>query len=273
MRFRVVALHPTTVCNYNCWFCYKKKMQDKEIEPSEKWFKLPKYLSKITNQVAVGGGEIFLFPDWIERFGKECKKHSLIFNITTNGKCDYENMGDEVFENIKMISISWDRAKIKSVKDAERVFELVKFFHSKGVLVGVNLLVDEKLFEKKFRFLKLVSLLFKKGFDRVYALYPKLFKGPDLTKVSIAAEYFLATKMYKHFYVDDLTLMILKFGFDNWKEPCHYGKDICSINENFEVSGCSFEKECALKIEKPEDVLKLEKIKFEKRHVCPYLVR
>ena len=269
MRFRVIALHPTNICNYNCSFCYKKLMKNKEKEPDSMWFKLPKYLKEITPQVAVGGGEIFLFPEWIKKFGKECKKNDLVFNITTNGKCNYEEMDDEVFKNITMVSISYDKEKIRSKKDLKRYFSLVQFFHSKHVLVGCNLLVDERMFRGNF--IKFIASFFKQGFDRVYCLYPKIIKGPDILKHKF--EYALLTSLFKHFYVDDLTLMILSQGFKNWKSSCHYGKDACSIDEEFYVTGCSFDdrSKSVLKIEEPRDVLKLERVNFEDRFKCPYL--
>ncbi|HDD72574.1 MAG TPA: hypothetical protein ENG00_00620 [Candidatus Aenigmarchaeota archaeon] len=72
--------------------------------------------------------------------------------------------------------------------------------------------------------------------------------------------------------MDDLTYRILEEGrYRNWKEPCHYGKDIISIDEMGRVAGCSFSRDYKLLLEKPGDVLKVLNLDFEERFSCPYL--
>ena len=162
-----------------------------------------------------------------------------------------------------------DKEKIKSSDDALKFFDLVRRIKKLGVCqVGCNLLVDKDIDNKKL-YIIVTGLL--KEVDRVYALYPKNIVGPDIIKNKMKLTYQLLTFSNEHFYVDDLTNLILKEGgYSNWKSPCHYGK-ILSIDEVGNVKGCSFEENVLFKMDKPKDILKLSGLKIEERLVCPFL--
>jgi len=267
-KFKVVSIHFTTVCNYNCPFCYKaktNKMMDKDL-----FLGLPAYLKEITDQVALGGGEPLLFPRLVNAFAKRCKDNNLICNLTTNGST-IEKIPKRWLKHLTMISISFDKSKIKTNKDVVRYVEATKKVREAGVGVGCNLLIDEWMF-KDLRFIRLVDFLMK-HVDRVFALYPKSAYTVDI--LPFKHYYQFLSMRYKHFYVDDLTLEILQQGYTDWKKPCHYGKDIISIDEEGFVTGCSFDsqKQAVIKIEKPIDIMKIKKIKFKERFACPYLAR
>lgn len=116
----------------------------------------------------------------------------------------------------------------------------------------------------------MVERLFEGGVDRVYSLYPKNSYFVDI--LPYKNYYLFLSTVHPEFYVDDLTYKILtEERYISWQTPCHYGKDIISINEKGEVSGCSFSSECKLKIKRPEDILKIKDVVFEERYSCPYL--
>jgi hypothetical protein len=97
-------------------------------------------------------------------------------------------------------------------------------------------------------------------------------KGPDILEKKHYFE--LLTTKYTNFFVDDLTYKILdEKKYSNWSKPCHYGKDIISINERGQISGCSFSDDYKLTVEKPRDILKINDICFKDRYNCPYLGR
>jgi MoaA/NifB/PqqE/SkfB family radical SAM enzyme len=281
-RYEVVSLHPFTECNMDppCPFCYKMK-SDKSLEkPESFWLDMIPYVKQISNQIAMGGGEPFMNVGFINRFAKKCRFEQVIFNVTTNGKKLMSMTDSELrsaLKGITMISISYDDYKIKNKKDQEAYFNLLRRVKQQtSVQVGSNLLINNNMFKDNGKGLyNTVNLLFKGGVDRVFCLYPKnMPNAPDILKFKEV--YTLLTMKYKHFYVDDLTKMILQEGkYKDWKNACHYGKNLISINELGLVTACSFcpNSEALLKIEKPKDLLKVEKIKTQDRFNCPYLIK
>jgi hypothetical protein len=141
----------------------------------------------------------------------------------------------------------------------------------KHTLVGSNLLIDHGLLQSGY-LIKVVDHLFDKRINRVFSLYPKKVKGPDILEKKHYYE--LLTTKYPNFFVDDLTYKILdEKKYSNWSKPCHYGKDIISINERGQISGCSFAEDYKFTLKKPRDILKINDICFEDRYSCPYIVR
>jgi len=276
-RFKVISIHYTTKCNMNCPFCYKKRTDESEEKPLIFWYNLVPYVSKLTEQIALGGGEPFTNINFIKKFGKVCRENNLILNITSNGKLLMPLSDKElrsVLKNITMVSLSFDEHKIKTSEDSVAYHNLVnRIKRLTKTQVGTNLLISEKMFEED-NFVKLVDFLFTIGIDRVFALCPKNFNCPDVLKFKEI--YLTLTKKYPTFFVDDLTKMILeekKYG--GWEKSCHYGKEIVSINEKGFVMGCSFDldDDALLKLENPKDILKIKNIKTKERFSCPYLVR
>lgn len=274
-RFAVIALHPWVECNLKCSFCYRNKNQEGQLR-FEFFKELIPYLGKYTNQVAIGGGEPFFFPEQIKELTRLCKENGMIANITSNGKLlmpmDDERLKD-LLQYTTMLSLSFDGEKIKTKEDVEDYFKLVnRISNGKMCRVGCNLLIDDLMMVSPQRFIGIVGSIMRRV-ERVFALYPKNFEGPDILKPEIRGAYFVLSKMYEHFYVDDLTNKILaEKSYGKWKHPCHFG-ELLSIDEIGAVRGCSFDKEPLLTLEKPEDINKIDNIEIPKRYNCPYLTR
>ena len=267
--YRVVSLHFTDSCNFNCPFCYRE--HGKHLIDRELFLGLPRFLKDATDQVAVGGGEPTLYPELVECFARECRDYDLTCNLTTNGYLikDWDDEKIESFtENLTMVSVSMDRAKYEQWDSIDDFLDTCRKLR-RHTLVGVNLLLDSDLMEGD-NLIWLTSRLFENHLDRVFCLYPKNIPGPDILRKK--NHFLYLTARYPGFYVDDLTYKILDEGsYRNWKEPCHYGKDIISIDEKGRVTGCSFSEDYKLVLEKPGDILKILDVDFEDRFSCPYL--
>ncbi|MHC1636286.1 MAG: radical SAM protein [Candidatus Methanospirareceae archaeon] len=266
MKRRVCAIHVTDECNKNCSFCYRSKTR-KQL-PKSFFLEMVKYLPEVTEQVALGGGELYYAsPEFVEEFSKMCNDYGLICNITTNG-----SLPDRIIRHSKyitMVSVSYDREKWRSIRD---FLGTLRKLRESDIRVGVNFLIDDKTFKPPVKFIKLVDLFFHEA-ERVFVLYPK--KVNYFIPILNYKEYygFLSLK-YKHFYVDDSTYQILKEKkYKDWSNPCHYGKDIISIDPEGYVTGCSFDPKdkAVLKLEKPKDILKIKETEFEERFSCPYV--
>jgi len=262
-KYKVISLHFTTDCNLNCPMCYRPK--DIKAKNDKFFFDLIPYLATLTPQVALGGGEPFLYPEFIRTFSEKCKENNLICNVTTNGTLSTGNF----LKNVEMVSASFDKYKIQSKDDIARYMKFIKECNE-YTRTGCNLLMDKRMVDNKKSTLKLIKWLFDIGVERVFALYPKNWECPDILKAKEL--YYTLTAIFKHFYVDDLTNMILKENkYSDWKSPCHYAKDIVSISEKGYVTGCSFDTKPLLILNKPSDILKIPNIKYKERYECPYL--
>jgi MoaA/NifB/PqqE/SkfB family radical SAM enzyme len=275
MRFEVISLHFTRKCDQECPFCYRKENDNGSAERDRSFFiEIVPFLSKLTPQVALGGGEPLMDVDFIKKFSKACVENDLICNMTTNGNNIMKMSDSEIkdtFINVVLVSVSLDWYKHPSIIEYDEIIARIK--KNSKVIIGTNLLLDDKLLANQGKRLALtVDWLFNKtGVHSVYALYPK---GITLREEILNAEQILQalTTVFPHFYVDDLTKNILEQGYE-WKEPCHFGKDIISIDEQGNVHGCSFDDNVALHIDEPRDILKLNSLKFEERYECNYLRR
>jgi len=85
-KFAVASIHLFRECNMSCAFCYRSKAEGTE-KPLQFWKDAIPYFKELgIPQVAAGGGEPLMRPDWIKELAKKCKDNGLYFNFTTNGK-------------------------------------------------------------------------------------------------------------------------------------------------------------------------------------------
>ncbi len=261
----------------NCPFCYKSKSN--KDKPLKFWYDLVPYISKLSNQIALEGGEPTTNLPFIKKFGKICKKNKVILNITSNGRI-LAKLNDRelkaVLKDITMVSLSYDDYKVRTKQDLKNYIQLVQRIKKiTKCQVGSNLLINKKMFENNgLKFKILVDNLFKVGVDRVFALSPKNIPCPDILRFKLI--YQILSVKHKHFYIDDCSKCVLEEGkYSNWKNKCHYGEGLISINESGEITGCSFDcsDKALLRLKNPKDILKITKIKPKERFSCPYLNR
>jgi organic radical activating enzyme len=293
-RYRVISLHFTTDCNLHCPFCYQQKKQFLHPKPSTFFIALIPYLTKLTPQIALGGGEPLTQPRMIQKIAQKAQEVGLMVNFTTNGKLFMAMSDQEIYkilQNITMISISYDAFKwdefseelkhliirIKTVMGEQNKENLNLNSESKKLItheefqIGCNLLLDSLLLKNNGK--KLIKtldwLINEVHFDRVFVLYPK--NTTFLPILPLKSLFDILTMMYSNLYVDDLIKQIFEQNsYQNWTNPCHYGQDLISIDVEGGVSGCSFDPVPMIYLNHPSDILTL-KFDFADRFQCPYL--
>lgn len=279
-RFKVISIHPITTCNMACSFCYRKNASSFGQLPLDFFLKIVPFIKKhnLANQIAVGGGEILLFPDFVKEMGKTCKKNKILLNITTNGSqiLHYsDKMVKETLKDVKLISVSYDSEKLRQLdKDfgATAFMSIIaKIRKNTNCLIGVNLLMEQ--YYNNDILIDNVRFLFN-YVDYIYLLYPKDIKGPDILNPKLKLGLIVLTKMFPNLYVDDLTKSIIENNnYNNWSRSCHYCKDIISIDQSGHITGCSFDKNPLMTLKEPKDIIRTKDVVVKERFKCPYLVR
>jgi len=273
VEFPAAAIHYTRQCNLACPFCYRAKEETQDELPRDFFLDLVPHLAKLTPQIALGGGEPLLDANFVMAMEDACRASGIYLNITTNGYPLLDMDGAAIarlLRDVSMLSVSIDRSKWK--RNITQYAELIrKLKKTVAIPIGANLLIDPAMFRDNGRlFLNTVVWLFEQaGVDRVFALYPKIIPGVDI--LPDRELYHLASTLYPHFYIDDLTRQILAQGYGGWTAPCHYG-ELLAIDERGFVSGCSFEKMVGRRLDHPDDVRHLVCSDFERRYGCPFLV-
>jgi MoaA/NifB/PqqE/SkfB family radical SAM enzyme len=254
---RVLALHFTHECQLHCPFCYERYGSSL---PQSFWLGLPKYIEGRFEQVALGGGEPLLFPEFVRRFAEECHDRNIICNLTTNGRVGAERVR-EACRWLDLVSISLDSYKWRLGDFLSLIKQL------KGERFGVNLLMERRTLDI---LTPLIEELFERGAERVFLLHPK-GTGERLSGLDIA-EIVRLSRRYRELYVDDLTLQVATQGYEGWREPCHYGRDIVAVHPDGSVTGCSFEREPAFVLCEPSDLTRLDETEFGERYSCPFVL-
>lgn len=144
----VLSLHPFLECNLKCPYCYRS---GKEIPFDEQfWLDLIPEVKPYTKQIALGGGEPTIKPDFIYKFSEKCKENDIILNITSNGRVFLDKDIDtdliNALKNITMISVSYDFFKypkkeeyLAVIKRLQNIKEQLNYSFE----IGCNYLVTE----------------------------------------------------------------------------------------------------------------------------------
>jgi len=255
---RVLALHFTFRCPLRCPFCYERGFGD--ALPLGFWLGLPEHIQGRFEQVALGGGEPLLFPEFVRRFAEECHDRGVLCNLTTSGRVGARRIR-EACRYLDLVSVSLDSHKWPRLRDFLSLMRELR-----GERFGVNLLMEGRTLPL---LPALVGELFDNGAERVFLLHPKGTgeRLPAWARAMLAR----LGREHRELYADDLTVQVLRHGgYAGWREPCHYGRDIVCVHPDGSVTGCSFERRPAFVLREPGDLAKLDEIEFERRHSCPF---
>lgn len=258
---KVLSLHFTNECTRHCPNCYMRVKADGERKKDEFFLGLLPVAKELgIQQIALGGGEPSLFPDFVERFAKEAKKLSLIVNMTSNGDGITTDTISH-FKGLTMISLSLDRYKVSSAKDVENLFTKMDLIKAAGLKVGCNLQLDTKLIEN----LHHISADIFEHADNLYLLQSK--PSNIIVDEALKKRLLGVTLRFKNVLVDDS----LQLGLGR-KDSCSRGREIISIDHAGRAYYCSFDKNF-MDLEQPSDLKKAVKEHYpiEPTQKCPFV--
>lgn len=276
IMIKILSIHVTPDCNTNppCPFCYSKPSYDRRL-PLEWFYDIPKAARDLgVEQIPVGGGEVTLYPKFLDKFTKLCRNNDIIVNLTTNGT---NPIPEKIIKRLGCVSFSLDKYKftkldwidnIKSnlLRSIDIANKNKDMYEKDTPMIGINYLLLDRA--SLYVLPKVIEIaLFKWNVNNIYILQLKNYKvdytSDDLRKVL----YPLVALLGDRILVDDSIHLSL-----GKKEQCHFGGDFCSIDYNGNVKGCSFSSPIA-KIDKPselKDVI-LSKFPLESYNKCPYV--
>jgi len=256
---RVVSLHFTNRCNLSCPFCYVNTI---EVKPTIFWLKLVHILGDMgIEQVAIGGGEPFLFPAFLKDFCKLCAAYGIVTSITSNATL----IIPESLEKLEtaMISLSIDEHKLQH-NSLEHYMKTLRMISSYGIETGINYLITSN---KYFKELSTIMEHLDEYVDNYHILQLKQVPNPVSVKLLQLLKVFAIKS--KKIYVDDSIALDI-----NIREKCRHGSELISIHPDGSVSPCSFSSPIG-KLEKPSDLVNIVEKYYSMNgyNKCPYVNR
>lgn len=236
---RTLLIAVTNACNLTCEFCYR----DLKSHSLWRYDTLLEFCQQADEwgvlEVAFGGGEPMLFPDW-ERFIHELYDTTqLCVNFTTNGMLLTEDF-------LKNIAGKYGQIRL-SLYDTNHPDDTIALLVKCGARFGVNWLISpETLPSLEDRFLQLVALGVR---DFLLISYKGQDSALHLSSDQIAQFSQFINHMYEQFgeiltikldvcWGDTLPNIPRLFVHDD----CGAGDDFLSITSDKQIKACSFQQ-------------------------------
>ncbi len=256
----VLSLHFTDQCTRSCPGCYARGKPG-ELKDPEFFMPFAGIARQLgIRQIALGGGEPTIFPDFVRFFAKACRENGVILNMTTNGDC-FNESNMSCFKDLTLVSFSLDRHKVHSRSELHRLFHKMSLARAVGLKVGANVQLDDFIIAHLY---DMLGELFNYC-RRVYLLQPK----PNKVALDsgLKTKLLTASCIYNNLYADDSLLMALGLSSE-----CGRGRRIISVDYGGGVSACSFDQSFAM-IKEPTDLIDIveEYYPFQTTTVCPFL--
>ncbi len=155
----ILFINPTMNCNFNCWYCYEKKIKNSKIDTIT-LLKIEKYLNNLFNEnpslksfsLSFFGGEPLLFfkknlVPLIDNFIFNCNKFGVLHNInfTTNGFLVNEFLIDYFLKNNISPSFQITLDGFKNDHNITRYNKTVKDSYTK-IIKNIRLLIKNHFF-------------------------------------------------------------------------------------------------------------------------------
>lgn len=242
----------TNACNLTCEFCYR----DLENRSLWRYDTLMQFCRAADEwgvlEVAFGGGEPMLFPDWAEFIGELYRTTNLCLNFTTNGTLLTEDF-------LRQVDGQYGQIRLSLYED-NHWLETIALLHRCRARFGVNwLITPAELPALEAKFMKLLALgvrdfllLGYKGADPALHLrgdqYRQLTTFINKAHTALGAAVTLKLDVC---WGDSLAGMPHLFVTGD----CGAGDDFLSITSDKRVKACSFQgTETGIPFETIEDV-------------------
>lgn len=256
----VLSLHFTDRCTRKCPNCYIKPgaKPARNLEFFLPFAEIARELG--IKQIALGGGEPTLYPEFVSKLAASCRKNEVILNMTTNGD-GFTRDSMAFFEKVTLVSFSIDRHKILIPGDLQTLFSKMDLAREAGLAVGANVQLDPFIIEHLY---EMLGELFQYC-EQVYLLQPK--PNPLCYDAKLKMKLLTARCLYDHLYADESLLMSIGSSVG-----CGRGQRIVSVDFAGGVSACSFDQNFA-KLEKPRDLIQVvaEYYPYPETTKCPFL--
>ena len=269
----ILSIHVTDQCNMNprCPFCYS--INHKQRLPLKWFYGIPKVAKELgVKQIPIGGGEVTMYPPFLEKFTKLCRQYGIIPNLTTNGM---NKIGINTLANLGCVSFSLDKYKLftgrwSKSNDNNPLANLIYTSELRvtnerlsSLEIGLNYLVLDK---KSLSMLPATLRQFNYYVDNFYILQPKNVEL-DYTIEEVKLILYPMILVYdEKIFVDDSFQLAL-----GKKEYCHGGNGFLSLSYDGGVRTCSFAEPIAY-IKKPEELKDvINNLKFPLQYKCKYV--
>lgn len=238
-------------CTNGCSYCYRESSEE------GKFMKLEDYrliLSELTNenygsifQVALGGGEPLLHPDFNEIIRITKEEYGIIPNYTTCGKFFNQGNVEATRAYCGAVAISWDPYRDLSL---EELSEIGSYLKDNDILANIHYVVSEKTISVATRILEGEYDDYLHNFNSVIFL---TYKPTGRAENSGSIKSKINLKSFLDLIDNPVTST--KIGFDacfvpvlmkatdvniDFVDSCECGFFSVYIDENLDVTPCSF---------------------------------
>ena len=238
-------------CTNECEYCYRSSNPEgKQISVKDYDF----LLDQLTNdkygsvfQVALGGGEPLLHPDFSEILKITKEKFNIIPNYTTSGKFFDEKNIEATKKYCGAIAISYDPYRDLSLDD---ISEIGSYLKDNDIKANIHYVISEKTLNNAIEILKGEFDDYFKSFNAIIFLTHKPHGRAN------SADSIKSPKLLKSFLkLIDNPISQVRIGFDacfvpilmketkvdnNMIDSCECGFFSVYIDENLNVMPCSF---------------------------------
>lgn len=238
-------------CINECEYCYRSS------NPEGKLISIKDYeflLNQLTNnkygtvfQVALGGGEPLLHPDFIEILKITRKKFDIIPNYTTSGKFFDEKNIEATRKYCGAIAISYDPYRDLTLDD---ISEIGSYLEGEGIKTNIHYVISEKTLSNAIEIVEGKYDDYFKNFNAIIFLTYKPFgransgetiKSADLLNSFIKSIDKPISKLRVGFDACFVPILMKKTNIDNkMVDSCECGFFSVYIDENLNVMPCSF---------------------------------